>query len=115
VAEREENAARLKANLAALARIDQIASSDHHPEEITGRLRTEYQDRINQLESVEGERPKSAHGLFSAQYDRISREALQIERNTILQLRNEKVINDEVLRRIQRDIDLAEARLGGRD
>jgi hypothetical protein len=30
-------------------------------------------------------------------------------------LRNEKVINDEVLRRIQRDIDLAEARLGGRD
>jgi monovalent cation/hydrogen antiporter len=115
VAEREENTARLKANLAALARIDQIASSDHHPEEITGRLRTEYQDRINQLESVEGERPESAHGLFSAQYDRISREALQIERNTILQLRNEKVINDEVLRRIQRDIDLAEARLGGRD
>jgi len=30
---------------------------------------------------------------------------------TILKLRNQDVINDEVLRRIQRDIDLAEARL----
>jgi hypothetical protein len=34
------------------------------------------------------------------------------ERHTILHLRNENVISDEVLRRIQRDIDLAEARLG---
>jgi hypothetical protein len=33
------------------------------------------------------------------------------ERTTILQLRNRGVISDEVLRRIQRDIDLAEARL----
>jgi hypothetical protein len=31
----------------------------------------------------------------------------------ILQLRNEQVINDEVLRRIQRDLDLAELRLTG--
>ena len=36
---------------------------------------------------------------------------LQVERKMILQLRNEQVINDDVLRRIQRDIDLAEARL----
>ena len=38
-------------------------------------------------------------------------EALRGEREAILQLRNERVINDEVMRRIQRDIDLAEARL----
>ena len=30
---------------------------------------------------------------------------------TIIELRNQAVISDEVLRRIQRDIDLAEARL----
>jgi len=29
-------------------------------------------------------------------------------------LRNERVINDDALRRIQRDLDLAEARLTGR-
>ena len=37
--------------------------------------------------------------------------ALLAERRMILQLRNEQVINDEVLRHIQRDLDLAELRL----
>ena len=35
------------------------------------------------------------------------------ERQTIIGLRNEQVIDDEALRRIQRDLDLAEARLTG--
>ena len=48
---------------------------------------------------------------FSSEYERLSHEALQQERQTILELRNASVISDEVLRRIQRDIDLAEARL----
>jgi hypothetical protein len=39
--------------------------------------------------------------------------ALQIERQTIIALRNSQQINDEALRRIQRDLDLAEARLTG--
>jgi hypothetical protein len=33
------------------------------------------------------------------------------ERNTVIALRNEEAMNDEVLRRLQRDIDPAEARL----
>ena len=33
---------------------------------------------------------------------------LQIERQTIIALRNSQAINDEALRRIQRDLDLAE-------
>jgi len=36
---------------------------------------------------------------------------LEAERETVINLRNEEVINDQALRRIQRDIDLAEARL----
>jgi hypothetical protein len=35
-----------------------------------------------------------------------NRRALDQERRTIIRLRNQDVINDEVLRRIQRDIDL---------
>jgi hypothetical protein len=38
---------------------------------------------------------------------------LRVERKTIIRLRNERVINDDALRRIQRDLDLAEARLTG--
>jgi hypothetical protein len=36
---------------------------------------------------------------------------LLAERRTILQIRNERFINDEALRRIQLDLDLVELRL----
>jgi hypothetical protein len=42
---------------------------------------------------------------------RLLAEPLLAERRTILQLRNEQIINDEVPHRIQRDPDLAELRL----
>jgi hypothetical protein len=41
----------------------------------------------------------------------LAREALQTERDTVIELRNQEAISDQALRRIQRDIDLAEARL----
>ena len=44
-------------------------------------------------------------------FEELAREVLQTERDTVIQLRNEEAINDQALRRIQRDIDLAEARL----
>ena len=46
-------------------------------------------------------------------YQRLQHGALQVERRTIIALRNSQAINDEALRRIQRDLDLAEARLTG--
>jgi len=49
--------------------------------------------------------------LFSEDFEDLAREILQTERDTVIQLRNEEAINDQALRRIQRDIDLAEARL----
>ena len=74
-------------------------------------MRTEYEDRIRQLEAAQPENPGAPLRLFSSEYERLSSETLREERRTILQIRNEGVINDEVLRRIQRDLDLAEARL----
>jgi len=113
IIEREETSARLKANQAALARLDEMALSQTISNNLIERLRTEYEDRIQQLEATIGDNGQFSRGLFSSDYERISREALKVERATILQLRNERAINDEVLRRIQRDIDLAEARLRG--
>jgi hypothetical protein len=74
-------------------------------------LRTEYEDHIRQVEGAEFKNAGSPLRLFSSEFERLSHEALQVERRTILKLRNEDAIADEVLRRIQRDIDLAEARL----
>jgi CPA1 family monovalent cation:H+ antiporter len=50
----------------------------------------------------------------TADYDRyieLSLETLRIERQTAIQLRNEGRINDDVLRRIERELDLSESRL----
>jgi len=110
-AEKEECEARLKANEAALVQLSAIAKSNSVPLEIVERVRIEYDDRIRQLEVCGSDGASGQRGLFSSEYEQLSNQLLQVERKMILQLRNEQVINDEVLRRVQRDIDLAEARL----
>jgi CPA1 family monovalent cation:H+ antiporter len=109
--EKEERDARLKANQAALTRLNEIGERDPAKDDALQRLRVEYEDHIRQVESAEPESAGTPLRLFSSEYERLSHEALQIERVTIIKLRNQDVISDEVLRRIQRDIDLAEARL----
>ncbi len=110
-AEKEEREARLKANRAALTRLNEISEYDPAKVDALQRLRIEYEDHIRQVEGAERENAGTPLRLFSSEYERLSYEALREERRTILRLRNESVISDEVLRRIQRDIDLAEARL----
>jgi Na+/H+ antiporter len=107
----EEREARLKANQAALARLNEIAEREPAKADALQRLRVEYEDHIRQAEGAESENAGLPLRLFSSEFERLSHEALQVERKTILKLRNEDAIADEVLRRIQRDIDLAEARL----
>jgi len=114
-AEKEERHARLKANQAALARLDEIAETSTFNLETLQRLRVEYEDRIRQLEVCDPQDGDLGNRLFSSDYERLVQETLLVERKTILQLRNERIINDEVLRRVQRDIDLAEARLARRE
>jgi CPA1 family monovalent cation:H+ antiporter len=110
VTEKEERLARLKANEAAVARLEEIASSNRARPRTIERLRSEYEDRIRQLRS-EAPDEESVSRLFSEDFEELASEVLQTERNTLIQLRNEEAINDQALRRIQRDIDLAEARL----
>ncbi|HVS53862.1 MAG TPA: Na+/H+ antiporter [Opitutaceae bacterium] len=109
--EKEERRARLKANQAALARLREIAGQRPIEPSTLQRLTSEYEDRIVQLESEESAEGEARDGLFSEDYERLTEEALDVERQTILQLRNGGVINDAAHRRIQRDIDVAETRL----
>ncbi len=109
--DKEEREARLKANHVALARLNLLAGNDSAQTDALQRLRVEYEDHIRQVEGSEPESAGTPLRRFSSEYERLSHEALATERQTIIQLRNENVISDEVLRRIQRDIDLAEARL----
>lgn len=108
--EEEEREARVAANKSALERLDDLLGEPGADTQSAQRLRAEYEERLNELSSQETCRT-NRWGLYSENYEQLAREALKVERQTLIHLRNKHVINDEVLRRIQRDIDLAEVRL----
>ena len=109
----EERTARLKANEAAVAYLAEV--DGQFPPDLVERLRAEYDDRIRQLEVCADEDGDRSNGFPAPSYQRLQQEALDVERRTIIRLRDEFVINDEVLRRIQLDLDHAEARLHVRE
>ncbi len=111
-AEKEERHARLTANRAALSRICELHQVRPVKPNTLQRLKLEYEDRIRQLESETAANGATGVSLYSSEYEELSQQALDAEREMIIKLRNNRAINDEVLRRIQLDIDLAEARLG---
>ncbi|HUE40431.1 MAG TPA: Na+/H+ antiporter [Chthoniobacterales bacterium] len=109
----EERVARLEANKAATALLEQLAGTGEFSQDANDRLRAEYAERIQQLQMC-AEDPDECRGeVTTPQYQRLQQRALDVERDTIIRLRNQQVINDDALRRIQRDLDLAEARLKG--
>ena len=109
----EERSARVQANKAALIAIEQLSAANEFSNDAVGRLKAEYDERLEQLQMC-AENPDDCSGqVATPQYQQLQQKALQVERNTIIRLRNQRVINDEALRRIQRDLDLAEARLTG--
>jgi CPA1 family monovalent cation:H+ antiporter len=67
-----------------------------------------YRQRLASVQPGDGNR---ADGAEHARYVALSLEAVQVERDTAVRLRDEGRINDEVLRRIERELDLSESRL----
>ncbi len=109
----EECQARVEANRAALQLIDRLAQECDVSNDAAERLRVEYRERMAQLSRCASSDGDASGEISTPHYQRLQYEALKVERETIIRLRNERVINDEALRRIQRDLDLAEARLTG--
>lgn len=112
----EERIARKQANQAALAYVETLAEKPGHHAGRVSRLRDEYRERLAQLEYCDelAAEPDPAK-LPASHFNHLVREALQVERRTLIELRNQHQINDETLRLVQRDIDLAEARLAEAD
>ena len=69
-----------------------------------------YRHRLGELrgEGEEGAEEEAAH---VGRFVELSRELLRIERHTVVRLRNEGKLNDEVLRRIEHELDLGEMKL----
>lgn len=75
--------------------------------EIYEHLARHYRQNLASLQPGDGnERDVSEH----VRYVELSLETLRVERNTAIGLRNDGRINDEVLRRLEREFDLTESR-----
>ncbi len=117
----EEQVARLAANQAALAYLERRAETEIEQRPQLNLLQAEYHERMAQLEHEEDACDASAAATTNdtaappSHFHQAARDALQVERDTIIDLRNQHRINDETLRIVQRDIDLADARLYERE
>ncbi|HWE25386.1 MAG TPA: Na+/H+ antiporter [Myxococcales bacterium] len=73
-------------------------------------LEQHYRGRLDSLSPRDGQ---DGTGTPQYRYDELTHELLRVERETALRLRDEGRISDEVLRQLERDIDLGETRLSG--
>jgi hypothetical protein len=103
---REEQIARKKANQAALAYVDRLTEDSSRRSHSIGRisrLREEYRERLAQPEyRAELKAEPDPKQLPACHFNHLLREALQVERQTLVQLRNQHEINHETLRIVQR-------------
>ena len=109
--EREEIKARIALTEAAQFRIAQLAQEARLPESAVNSLRAKYDERIAHLTD------EQAHVLgWSNRREelvagrRLRREALAAERRRLLELRHRGEVADELLHKLQHELDLEEAR-----
>ncbi|MGZ8700761.1 MAG: Na+/H+ antiporter [Gaiellaceae bacterium] len=109
--EKETAKARIKAADAALARLEELAGEDWVRDDTAERMRGFYGFRRNRFASRFDQEDDGDIEERSLSYQRLRRELLEAERAAIVNLRRQGVINDDVERRLHRDLDLEDARL----
>jgi CPA1 family monovalent cation:H+ antiporter len=109
--EREEMLAREQAASAALGRLDGLAREDGVLVEHVERLRIHYS---RQLQRFAGSGPVDADCSVEAgeQFRQLRHDTLTAERLRLIQLRNDGTISDEVLHRLEHELDVEALRTG---
>jgi monovalent cation/hydrogen antiporter len=109
--EKEDAKARIKAADAALARLEELTGEEWVRDDTAERLRGLYGFRRDRFTSRFDQDDDGAIEERSLNYQRLRRELLEAERSAIVDLRHQGVISSDVERRLQRDLDLEDARL----
>ena len=110
-ADREDAKARIRASEAALARLEELVDDGAVYPETAERLRGAFGFRRNRFRARLDENGDGAIEEQSIAYQRVMRQLLDAERAEIIALRNNGIIDDNVMQRVQRDLDLEAARL----
>jgi monovalent cation/hydrogen antiporter len=109
--EQEELRGRLRATDAALARLEELAGQEWTRDDTVERMRGLYQFRRRRLKARGGYLDDDGAQDRSLAYQRLVRELLEAQRREIVLLRNQGEISNEIMHRIERDLDLEDARL----
>jgi CPA1 family monovalent cation:H+ antiporter len=110
IGDKEETHGRVSIAEAALERLDELADEDWVREDTAERIRGLYSYRRNRFASrFEGD-PEGVEER-SAAYQHLMVELLGAQRLRLITMRDEGSIGDEVMHRIERDLDLEESRL----
>jgi CPA1 family monovalent cation:H+ antiporter len=108
---KEEAKARIHAAEAALGRLEELLDEEWVREDTAERLRGAYSFRRDRFRSRFDPESDGAADSRSTDYRRLRRELLDVERQAVLALRREGRIDDAVMRRVMRDLDLEDERL----
>ncbi len=102
----EEREARRMVLEAAVAHLQTLQESGGQPDEVYEDVMSHYRSRLAGLTASEDEEISQHHQRFVD----LSKEGAKAERETAIRLRNEGRINDQVLRRLERELDLTESK-----
>jgi Na+/H+ antiporter len=112
--EHEELKARLVIARAALERVDELENEDWTQEETIERVRALYNFRQRRFRARAGKIEQDGDENIedrSMAYQRLMHEIYASQRTALVTLRNERRISADVMRRVERELDLEEQRL----
>jgi len=110
--EREELAGRRAATETALATIDELAGEEWTRDETAERMRAMYDYRRSRLAARAGETEDGdGYEHRSRKYQKMVRRVLDAQRAELVRLRNSGVISNDVMHRLERELDLEDERL----
>jgi Na+/H+ antiporter len=110
IGEKEETHGRIQVAEAALERLEELGEEDWVREDTAERVRSLYNYRRNRFASRFDGDPDGVEER-SVAYQQLMVELLGAQRQRLVSMRDEGSIGDEVMHRIERDLDLEESRL----
>lgn len=106
--------ARLEGARAALDRLEKICAENGLPPDSELGMREYYENRIERYEAgIRAGGMTEEYAQSSAAWRNWRRDLIEAERDAIIRMRDGGEISPETMRRIERDLDLEESRIGG--
>ena len=113
--EQERHLAETLATEEALAEIPRLAAELGTDAEIVNRLRREYEKHLRVLHAGDDGSDDEPALRYDRQYSALRLAVLEHKRATVVRLRDQRRIDDTVLRQVERTLDLEEVRLARRE